>query len=110
MHVTHHATGENRGPYSRNFTMDERLHKHKERKHKKRERNEDAHGVHTRKKRKEKETIVRVVDDDEDEWVEKNIDLDGDKVKRPTSFNRFCVSCTLPSFLRQTFLLPKASS
>ncbi|KAH9080441.1 CwfJ C-terminus 1-domain-containing protein-like protein [Lactarius deliciosus] len=59
--------------------LDQHRHKDKERKYKKRERHEDADGKHKRKKRKERETTVRVVDDDEDEWVEKNIDLDGDK-------------------------------
>ena len=66
----------------------DRRHKDKERKREKRERHEDADGKRKRKKRKEMETTVRVVDDDADEWVEKNIDLDGDKV-RPSSFNRF---------------------
>ena len=68
--------------------VDRHRHKDKERKREKRERHEDSEGKHKRKRRKEKETIVRVVDDNEDEWVEKNIDLDGDKV-RTTSFNRF---------------------
>ena len=68
--------------------IDQHKHKDKERKREKRERHEDADGKHRRKRRKERETIVRVVDDDGDEWVEKNIDLDGDKV-RPASLNRF---------------------
>ena len=66
----------------------DRRHKDKQRKREKRERHEDVDGKHKRKRRKEKETIVRVVDDDADEWVEKNIDLDGDNV-RLSSCNRF---------------------
>jgi hypothetical protein len=71
--------------------LDRHKHKDKERKREKRERYEDADGK--RKRKKCKEPIVRVVDDDEDEWVEKNIDLDGDKV-RPTSLNRFSLMQT----------------
>jgi hypothetical protein len=57
----------------------------KERKHKskKRDRHGDADDKRKHKKRKEKEAVIRVVDDDldEDMWVEKNIDMDGEKVR-----------------------------
>jgi hypothetical protein len=60
--------------------------KDKEHKHKSKKRERHGHGdadeKRKHKKRKEKEAVVRVVDDDldgEDMWVEKNIDLDGEK-------------------------------
>jgi hypothetical protein len=61
--------------------------KDKDRKHKskKRDRHGDADDRRKHKKRKEKEAVVRVVDDDldgEDMWVEKNIDMDGEKVRK----------------------------
>lgn len=61
--------------------------KDRERKHKskKRDRHGDADDRRKHKKRKEKEAVVRVVDDDldgEDMWVEKNIDMDGDKARK----------------------------
>jgi hypothetical protein len=58
--------------------------KDKERKHKKREHHGDADDKRKHKRRKEKEAVVRVVDDDldgEDMWVEKNIDIAGEKVR-----------------------------
>lgn len=59
---------------------------HKERKHKskKRDRHGDPDDKRKHKKRKEKEAVIRVVDDDlnEDMWVEKNIDMDGEKARK----------------------------
>lgn len=61
--------------------------KHKERKHKskKREHHGESDDRRKHKKRKEKGAVVRVVDDDldgEDMWVEKNIDMDGEKASK----------------------------
>jgi hypothetical protein len=60
--------------------------KDKERKHKSKKHERHGHGdaddKRKHKKRKEKEAVVRVVDDDldgQDMWVEKNIDMDGEK-------------------------------
>lgn len=61
--------------------------KHKERKHKskKREHHGESDDRRKHKKRKEKGAVVRVVDDDldgQDMWVEKNIDMDGEKASK----------------------------
>jgi hypothetical protein len=61
--------------------------KHKERKHKskKREHHGESDDRRKHKKRKDKGAVVRVVDDDldgEDMWVEKNIDMDGEKARK----------------------------
>ena len=59
--------------------------KHKERKHKskKREHHGESDNRRKYKKHKVKDADIRVVDDDldGDMWVEKNIDMDGEKVR-----------------------------
>jgi hypothetical protein len=59
--------------------------KHKERKHKskKREHHGDSDNRRKHKKHKVKDAEIHVVDDDldGDMWVEKNIDMDGGKVR-----------------------------
>jgi hypothetical protein len=59
--------------------------KHKERKHKskKREHHGESDNRRKHKKHKVKDADIRVVDDDldGDMWVEKNIDMDGEKVR-----------------------------
>jgi hypothetical protein len=74
--------------YITQYTMDSQV-KDKERNHNSKKRERRGHGddgdKRKHKKRKEKEAIVRVVDDDlegEDMWVEKNIDMDGEKVRK----------------------------
>ena len=68
--------------------------KHKERKHKskKREHHGESDDRRKHKKRKDKEAVVRVVDDDldgEDMWVEKNVDMDGEEVRKSTFLECF---------------------
>ena len=62
--------------------------KDKDHKHKSKKRSRHGHGdaddKRKHKKRKDKEAVVRVVDDDldgEDMWVEKNVDMDGEKAR-----------------------------
>jgi hypothetical protein len=57
------------------------------RKHKSKKRDHHAESDDRRKhkKRKDNEAVVRVVDDDldgQDMWVEKNIDIDGEKARK----------------------------
>ncbi len=83
--------------------------KHKERKHKskKREHHGESDDRRKHKKRKEKEAIVRVVDDDldgEDMWVEKNIDMDGEKASKVHVFAKaLCDGHTEANCSRHTY-------
>jgi hypothetical protein len=86
--------------------------KHKERKHrsKKREHHGESDDSRKHKKRKDKEALVRVVDDDlegQDMWVEKNIDMDGEEVRKSTSLECFSLM-VYRSKLQQIFLLRRA--